>query len=1233
MSSHTGPSGLSAQPRRRTAFRRGRWSRHSLRTRALSTILLVLIAELVLVYILAQGILLDSFVDLEAEEARRNTARVVNALANDLRMLAATTADWAEWDDTDLFVQGELPSYRETALEDSTFTRLDVHLIVLIDSAGQVVFAKTMPPGVTAGWELPAAQAERYFSPHTSAAELSRLAVGEQLRGLTVLREGPLLLAAHAITPSAGEGPSHGTLVMGRFVDVEQIGALASLGTIRLDIRHFAGPELPADFLRAYEMLGSSASKQLAWVVNDDTYAGYTLFNDLQGRPVFVVRVEMARPITAHGRETVGYLLAAFFVGGLALAVVSALSVDRAIVARVLRLTRLVQKVAETQDVSLRAPVHGRDELATLAGGLNGMLHSIELAHKALAASQEQLYQVITSISDLLYVVEYDAGGQPVWHQLLSPQIVALTGYPLSQFNEDWNFWLSLIHPDDRSRLAAFAAERADSQAELEYRLRRADGTYIWVRDREHRRVDPTTGHVHIYGVVSDITARREAEQAEREQRVFAETLASTIALVNQTLEPDVVLDRILENVQQVVPHDTASIMLIEDNYTRLVRQKGFAERGLADFVSTLHYPVSDLGKFRQMRETGRPVCIPETLGSPDWVQHEELAWIRSYIGAPIMVEGEMVGVLNVDSATPGFFTQTHAERLQAFADQVAIALRNARLFTAEQEQRAFAEALADTAAAVNSSLDLDTVLDRVLANVERVAPFDLANIILLDEEGAARVVGTNPVIEDAEQAAWMAQLRMPLSDFANLREMVETGRPLLISDTREYAGWVKLPFVDWIRSIASAPIVVAGKVTGFLLLNSAIPGFFTQAHAERLQAFANQVAIALHNARLFAAAQQYATDLEQRVRERTEEVEQRRAQLQAILDSIGEGVIYDEKLRTRYVNRALTALTGYTADEFTGYLDLLRSSAHTRDEFDALVQEIYDTVDRRGTWEGEVRLRRKDGHEFDAALIVSQVRNSAGEIVGAVTVIRDISQQKALQEQKDRFIANASHELRTPLANLKTRLYLLRHQPEQGHKHLQVLERVVATMSELIESLLDVSRFERGVIALNCQPVVLQDLIHEVITVQQAEAERKQIALSLSVPSAPLTAHIDPRRMAQVFTNLLTNAINYTPEGGQIAVEMFRADGQKGPRAIVQVRDSGVGIPAELLDQVFEPFFRAHEGVTTGTGLGLTIAREIVRLHGGEIWIESAPGQGSVFSVALDVLSPPEITTEEAGS
>lgn len=1208
---------------------RRRWSWRSLRTRALAVILLTLLGELALVYGLARGILLNSFANLEAEEARRNTARVVNALTNDLQALAATTADWAEWDDTDQFVQGLLPSYKETALEDSTFTRLNVHVIVLINVAGQVVYAKTLPPGAAAGRELSAAQAERYFSPHTSAAELGQLEMGQGRRGLTVLPEGALLLVACPITPSTGEGLAHGTLVMGRFVDTRQIGALASLGAIHLDIRHFAEPGLPADFLHAYEALNGTVT-ELAEPLSEEIYAGYALFNDLQGRPVFVLRVEMSRPISAHGRDTVAYLLAAFFVGGLALAGVSALLVDRAILVRVLRLTRLVQAVADTQDVSLRAPVDGRDELATLAAGLNGMLRSIEMAHQAVATSQAQLYQVITSISDLLYVVEYDAAGRPLWHQILSPQIAELTGYSFDQFNEDWSFWLNLIHPDDRSRLMASASGLFADQDELEYRLHCADGKYIWVRDRVHRRRDPDTGHVHIYGVVSDITARRAAEQAEREQRAFAEALVNTIALVSQTLDPDLVLDRVLECIQTVLPHDTASIMLIEDGQTHIVRHRGFAERGLAEFVANLHYTVHDIGKFKQMRETGRPVCIPDTLGSPDWVYHEELAWIRSYIGAPIMVDGQMVGVLNLDSATPGFFTQTHADRLQAFADQVSIALRNARLFAAEREQRAFAEALADTAAAVNSSLELSTVLDRVLTNVERVAPFELANILLLDEEGVARVVGTSPPLADPQQAAWMAQVRMPLSEFANLREMVETGKPHLITDTQAYAGWVKMPPYDWIRSVASAPIFSAGEILGFVILNSATPGFFGQRHAERLQAFADQVGIALRNARLFATVQQHAAELELRVQERTEELEQRRAQLQAILDSIGEGVIYDEKLHTRYVNRALINLTGYSPEEFTGYLELLRSSAYTRDEFDAIVRYIYDAVDTTGIWEGELRLRHKDGHEFDAALIVSQVRNTAGEIVGAVTVIRDISQQKALQQQKDRFIANASHELRTPLANLKTRLYLLRHQPEQAVRHLEILDRVVNNMSELIESLLDVSRFERGVIALNRHPVVLQDLLNEVITIQQAEAERKQIALSVSLPAVPLTAHIDPHRMAQVFTNLIVNAINYTPEGGQIAIEMACTDSAQKPRAVVRVRDSGVGIHADLLDQVFEPFFRAHEGAVTGAGLGLTIAREIVRLHGGEIWVESEPGRGSVFSVALDVLTPPETVMED---
>jgi PAS domain S-box-containing protein len=366
-----------------------------------------------------------------------------------------------------------------------------------------------------------------------------------------------------------------------------------------------------------------------------------------------------------------------------------------------------------------------------------------------------------------------------------------------------------------------------------------------------------------------------------------------------------------------------------------------------------------------------------------------------------------------------------------------------------------------------------------------------------------------------------------------------------------------------------------------------------------------------------FLAVQEDITErkqAEQALMQAHDQLEYERAQLEAILDSMGEGVIYDEKHQTRYINQALTRLTGYTVEEWRGALHPLKSDTVTEEEFEAFNQTIFETVERHGIWRGETRLQGKDGSEFDAGLTCTAVTGAAGQVIGAVTVIRDISQEKALQEQKSRFVANASHELRTPIANLKTRLYLMRKQPEKTDHHLEVMDEVTARMQRLVEDMLDVSRFERGLIPLQQQDVLLQDLISGVVRVQQAEAERKHIKLVSEFSAVPLHIFADPERIIQVITNLVVNAINYTPEGGQVFV---RVSGDNG-NATIDVQDTGMGIAADQVYQVFQPFFRASQGISGGTGLGLTIAKEIVELHGGEIVLESEIGQGACFRVKL---------------
>jgi PAS domain S-box-containing protein len=539
-------------------------------------------------------------------------------------------------------------------------------------------------------------------------------------------------------------------------------------------------------------------------------------------------------------------------------------------------------------------------------------------------------------------------------------------------------------------------------------------------------------------------------------------------------------------------------------------------------------------------------------------------------------------------------------------------------------EQRILAEALRDTAAALNSTLDLDEVLDRLLADIERVLPHDAADIMLIEGD-SVRVVRSKGYTERG-LADWITNLRFSLADTPSINTSIDSGdsgQPLVILDTQSDPRWVSFPENAWIRSHVKIPIRRGGQLMGFLNLDSSVPDFFRDVRTDQLQVFADQAAIAIHNAQLYEATRRHAIELEQRVQERTAELEQQHAQLQAILDAMGEGVIYsDMSNHVKYINRSFARMVGYGVTEFLSHptqaYAAITGAIENAEEWRKAVRRA---IEHGGTWRGELQLRRKDGSSFDASETVTAVTLPAGPILGRVEIIRDISQEKALQAQKDRFIANASHELRTPLTNLKMRLYLARKQPYRLDEHLSIVDQVTDRMEHLVDDLLDISRFERGTIELDRHEVVLQNLISHVVMIQQPHADQKNIRLALDLPHVPLRTLADPKRLVQVFTNLIVNAINYTREDGFVAVQLHAHREGNGDYALVRIRDSGVGIQPRFLPQIFEPFFRVTDGSVKGTGLGLSISKEIIELHGGAIMVESEIGKGSTFTVKLALL------------
>ncbi len=345
--------------------------------------------------------------------------------------------------------------------------------------------------------------------------------------------------------------------------------------------------------------------------------------------------------------------------------------------------------------------------------------------------------------------------------------------------------------------------------------------------------------------------------EAERQQREFAETLREVGAALTSTLRIETILDCLLEQVGRVVPNDAANIMLIEGDHVNIVRWRGYERFGAQDFIATVHFPVTATPTLQQMLETGQPVIIPDTADHADWVHVPEMEWLRSYLAVPIRIRSEVIGFLNVDSATPGFFGPAQAGRLRAFADQAALALENARLFEAANERALYLTTLNEIGQAITSTLDLDRVLNTLLESVRQVTGAEACSAALLDPEQG------DLVFCHAVGAASQAVIGLRLKSGQGIAGWVAAHQQSLLvpeahADSRFY-GDVSADFIT--RDVVCVPLLAHDNIIGVLELLNKRHGRFDLDDVQLLEAVAAQAAVAIENARLFEETRRHAQD------------------------------------------------------------------------------------------------------------------------------------------------------------------------------------------------------------------------------------------------------------------------------------------------------------------------------------------------------------------------------------
>jgi PAS domain S-box-containing protein len=720
--------------------------------------------------------------------------------------------------------------------------------------------------------------------------------------------------------------------------------------------------------------------------------------------------------------------------------------------------------------------------------------------------------------------------------------------------------------------------------------------------------------------VLRDVTEHKRAEQGLRRRAEELAALQATLLDVTAPHELPALLQTIVERAARLL-NAAGGGMYLSDPARKELRCV-VSYNTPRDYTGTvLSYGEGASGT---VALTGEPLIIDDYRTWPGRAAaFESDQPFTAVLSAPMVWQGEVIGVIDLlDDVEQRHFTQPDLELLTLFAEHAAIAVENGRLLQAEQEQRKLTQALEKAARAISSTLDIDLVLDLILKQVADVVAGDAFNIMLVDE-GIARVVRSRGYdqmgVEDL-----ISSFVVPLSDYPNLARMVYSGQPTLIPDTAADPDWVEAERWEWQRSYVAAPISTAGVTVGLLNVDSAEAGRFTAADAQRLHAFADHVAIAIENARLYQELHSYAEQLQQRVEERTAELEAQYANLDAILRSVGDAILMaDQDMRVLYVNPAYTVATGYTAEEIIG-IPASSIGAGAGSEQDR--ESVAAAMAEGRTWRGEVIGHRKDGRTYDAALTVAPVHDAEGRLIGYVASHRDISQSKDLERARSQFITNVSHQLRTPVTTLQLNLHLMQQaeQPENNRPLLSSMEEQITWLARMIEDTLEMTTLDSGKAASSWRSVNLMLLIQNTITRYQGRAIESGLTLMIdALPSDLPPIQADERRLAQALNEIVENSITYTPSGGQVGLsaQVVQEGDEEGEWLAIAVRDTGPGIPLDEQARVFDRFFRGslvEAGNIPGTGLGLSIAEEIVRAHGGHITVDSEEGAGATFTIWL---------------
>ncbi len=747
---------------------------------------------------------------------------------------------------------------------------------------------------------------------------------------------------------------------------------------------------------------------------------------------------------------------------------------------------------------------------------------------------------------------------------------------------------------------------------------------------------------------------------AMRKKTQELSALYSVAKTVSQSLDMDEMLRSTLETVLQIMGADGGGINLIEEDGTikHLKVHKGLSQK----FVDAVKTVKIDFGVSGRAVELRKPVAVDiPRYPIASFIPLLQDEGVKSIASAPIIFKDRILGTINLHYRMPHTFLQDELNLFASIGNELGVAIENSRLFSELELHDKTIEALYAIDRVVSQTLDIESILRDALTKTMEVTETDTGGIYLLEENGETLSlkahIGLSPELVNAFSKIRVGQ---GVSGMA-----VSSGKPLALDIAQYPSPELLAPLIkDGIVSIASSPLIAKGKVIGAITLAYKKQRSFSRDYLDLLASIGSQIGVAIQNATLFSELERHHKMLVTLYA--IESVVSRSLNLEEIFNvalskalevtDAEAGTLYSldgdvlrleafkglspefkEKALIRKMGEGIPGIAAQSKKAITMDISQFPSPLllpYVKQE--GLVSFIGTPLLSKGKVVGALALGTKKKRIFaqdDLDLLLS-IGNAIGVAAENARLYKESKEnleklQKAYEElqtldkMKDEFISNVSHELKTPLISIKGYGELLYDEKigslmDEQKKSLEAIIRNADRLTRLIDSILFISKLQAGKIEFRFVPLDMDEIVRMCVSDFKSMMDKKQITFEKDIPEISRVKG-DKDRFVEVITNLLDNAIKFTPDGGKISIKAWN----EAENVHLTVSDNGIGIPADIIPKLFTRFYQLDASTARrygGAGLGLYITRNIIDAFRGKIWIESEVGKGTTVHILLPI-------------